>query len=233
MAAASASIEKVCPFPEELTLSERDIPCPVQECGKIFKHRGMLKMHMVKTHKIINNEQERKFTLGKCQMQLPTNEVVTKQFHCPEHTCPYHINSSKEKSFKTLFLLQKHFQRMHTEKTHFCARCGFGFAVSHEFNRHSKICGVSSECPDCGSKFENACAFKNHMRKHGKSGKQTEQITLKTADNKLIHTIIQDTLQFVSVIDNSKFVDINSTTSKILIPKPSFFQPPPVHCGPW
>lgn len=78
----ATTVEEICPSVETLLQRESDasIPCPIQGCSRIFHNRPCLKMHLVKTHGVAANDEEKNlYVRGKGKIQ--------KHFYCPVKHC--------------------------------------------------------------------------------------------------------------------------------------------------
>jgi hypothetical protein len=53
VSSGKATFLEVCPTVEDLSSEmKRNVECPVDGCGKTFKHDNALRMHVIKTHKV-------------------------------------------------------------------------------------------------------------------------------------------------------------------------------------
>lgn len=77
-------VEEICPSVEVLTQRESNVSlsCPTQGCSSVFHNRSCLRMHLIKTHGVASDGEEKKLYvrgLGKSQ--------VEKHFYCPVKHC--------------------------------------------------------------------------------------------------------------------------------------------------
>lgn len=80
----AATVEEVCPSIEDLTRKESadPIPCPTQGCSRVFHNRPCLRMHLIKTHGVASNSEEKKlYVRGQGKNQ------IKKHFYCPVKHC--------------------------------------------------------------------------------------------------------------------------------------------------
>ncbi|EDO46394.1 predicted protein [Nematostella vectensis] len=79
----ATSIEIICPSIESLTSIEKDIPCPVPGCSKILCNKPSLRMHVIKTHKIADTDEENRCFDKSCHQKTK----AIKHFYCPVEGC--------------------------------------------------------------------------------------------------------------------------------------------------
>ena len=80
----ATTVEEVCPSVEDLTQKENadPLPCPTEGCSKVFNNRPCLKMHLIKTHGVASNSDEKQlYVRGQSKNQ------VVKHFYCPVKHC--------------------------------------------------------------------------------------------------------------------------------------------------
>ena len=80
----ATTVEEICPSVETLTQreSEASIPCPTEGCSRVFHNRPCLRMHLVKTHGVAaNNEERNVYVRGQGK------SAVEKHFYCPVKHC--------------------------------------------------------------------------------------------------------------------------------------------------
>ena len=81
----ATTVKEICPSEETLTQKESEacIPCPTQECSRVFQNRSCLRMHLVRTHGVAANTDEKNlYVRGQSK-----NAVVEKHFYCPVKHC--------------------------------------------------------------------------------------------------------------------------------------------------
>lgn len=80
----ATTVEEVCPSVEDLTRQESadPLPCPTQGCSRVFHNRPCLRMHLIKTHRVASNSEEKQlYVRGQSKRQ------VEKHFYCPVKHC--------------------------------------------------------------------------------------------------------------------------------------------------
>jgi len=80
----ATTVEEICPSEETLTQkeSEASISCPTQECSRVFQNRSCLRMHLVKTHGVAANTDEKNL-----YVRDQSKSAVEKHFYCPVKYC--------------------------------------------------------------------------------------------------------------------------------------------------
>ena len=79
----ATTVEEICPSEETLTQreSEASIQCPTPGCSRVFHNRPCLRMHLVKTHGVAANDEERgRYIRGQ-------KTTVEKHYYCPVKHC--------------------------------------------------------------------------------------------------------------------------------------------------
>lgn len=84
-------VEEICPAIEILTSIETTVPCPVEGCSKILFNTASLRMHVVKTHNIIESEEEKALFTRSSEKKKCTK----KHFYCPVLDCSRGKSSKK------------------------------------------------------------------------------------------------------------------------------------------
>jgi hypothetical protein len=82
MAADSEETEVICPDIENLREVETNIICPVDGCTKILSNSSALRMHLVKTHKT-TEEENNVFDKG-----VDNKSKKKMVYCCPVKNCP-------------------------------------------------------------------------------------------------------------------------------------------------
>ena len=78
------SVEEICPSVETLIQKESGVSfsCPIQGCSRVFQNRPCLKMHLVKSHGVAVNEEEKNL-----YVRGTSKSTVEKHFYCPVKHC--------------------------------------------------------------------------------------------------------------------------------------------------
>lgn len=150
-----SSIIKVCPKAEELSVVRVNIPCPVDGCSSILPHSGSLQIHLSKTHRITGDS-------NGTSSEDSSDQNAVKHYHCPVQKCVYNISS--ERHFTSKKLLRQHYMKIHAEKKHKCPKCGHGFGLERDCQRHLLTCGIIFRCKTCDCPFSSVEATKNHCK---------------------------------------------------------------------
>ena len=80
----ASTVEEICPSVEDITRKETTdpLPCPTQGCSRVFHNRPCLRMHLIKTHGIASNSEEKQL-----YVRGHTKNQVEKHFYCPVKHC--------------------------------------------------------------------------------------------------------------------------------------------------
>eukprot|EP00057_Strongylocentrotus_purpuratus_P034092 XP_793886.2 PREDICTED: mucin-5AC [Strongylocentrotus purpuratus] len=150
----------VCPTEAELQAEPTvNVPCTVDGCSKIFNTSAARSIHVIQTHKIYKNDDERKrFT----RSQQKNVTKVTKHFYCPVKMC----NRSEEwkKPFSRLSLLKQHYYLVHAEKRYPCKKCDKRFSTHSQHTSHQRDCGKEFFCT-CGEKHNSVTSLYMHAKR--------------------------------------------------------------------
>lgn len=204
-----------------------EVECPVESCKKSYRHRGLLKMHLVRYHKIVTNENDRLLSAGKGAKLK--NKNVVKRFFCPVEGCRNHVDPSGQgKPFASLFLLKKHFLRMHGEKN-FACECGVQFAIKSDCTRHAKLCDAGEACTGCGVRYKNLCSLRGHMKSCLKPQESTEKLDEKDKETIPTTVIIISGNKITATTDKAEvyriLYDTNDNLDKTRV-EPEVVSPP-------
>ncbi|XP_075683820.1 uncharacterized protein LOC142652160 isoform X2 [Rhinoderma darwinii] len=137
----------------------KTFPCP--ECGKMFKHKNSLSIH-IKTH-----TGERSLSCSECGKSFIHKRSLLdhRRIHTGEKPFPC---SECGKCFRHKVGLLSH-QRTHTgEKPYGCSECGKFFAGKTALNRHQRAHTGEKpfSCLDCGTSFTRKEYLTEHQKIH-------------------------------------------------------------------
>ncbi|XP_064625216.1 ATM interactor-like [Lineus longissimus] len=153
----TATLE-VCPTIEDLSSEmKKNVPCPVTGCERTFNHDNALRMHVIKTHKIFQDEKDNAF-FHRFKTKNPPCA-----YHCPVAGCKYQMGA--ERYFNSYATLKQHFKVVHKEKKFICDFCGFKFGVESAMKRHKNTCGVIFKCGTCGCPYATREALLTHCKR--------------------------------------------------------------------
>nr|XP_054748639.1 ATM interactor-like [Lytechinus pictus] len=150
----------VCPSEDELREEPvMNVPCIVDGCKKIFNTTAARSIHIIQTHKIYKDEEE-KMRFDRSVQKKMTK--VIKHFYCPVNTC----NRSKEwnKPFSRLSLLKQHYYIVHAEKKYPCPKCEKRFSTQSHLASHERDCGKDFFCT-CGEKHKSSTSLYMHAKR--------------------------------------------------------------------
>ncbi|XP_040178194.1 oocyte zinc finger protein XlCOF7.1-like [Rana temporaria] len=164
-----------------------ELPFPCSECGKGFKRKKVLRIHLMghAGKKIYSCPECENLYLSNCGLVAHKRlHAGEKNFKCPEcgecfglksqltahqkvHSEPFSC-SECEKTFRKRQQLTRH-QRTHTgEKPYSCSECGKSFTLRMHLKRHHLVhTGVKPfSCPECWKSFSTKANRDNHLRIH-------------------------------------------------------------------
>ena len=79
----ATAVEEICPSVEVLTReSDVSLSCPTQGCSRVFHNRSCLRMHLIKTHGVASDSEEKKL-----YVRGQGKSKVEKHFYCPVEHC--------------------------------------------------------------------------------------------------------------------------------------------------
>ncbi|XP_049884222.1 uncharacterized protein LOC126379495 [Pectinophora gossypiella] len=139
------------------------LSCPY--CQESYIKQRDLMLHLVKTHQLI----EKDFS-------------IDLQYYCSVNSCPFSMDSGKNKYFKGRKFLNQHYIKVHMTKQFQCAECSMAFPTDNQYKSHFKTCNVTFLCQICNVKYNtNEKLLVHLMRKHPTVHKQykTERRVLK------------------------------------------------------
>uniref|UniRef100_A0A1I7WF40 C2H2-type domain-containing protein n=1 Tax=Heterorhabditis bacteriophora TaxID=37862 RepID=A0A1I7WF40_HETBA len=142
------------PSEEEIIVKDDDLKC--NHCEKRFSNSSAKRMHLVKTHRIIECEEDRRL-----YDRSVSRIVRTFIYHCPVEGC-----LRRDVKFEGMRNLKQHYIRVHTIKTLLC-KCGGKFALEKDLFYHQKtrcvvkIQDISKEIP----RKPKMQSKKKHIRK--------------------------------------------------------------------
>ncbi|KAL9975719.1 hypothetical protein ACROYT_G012911 [Oculina patagonica] len=155
----ATTVEEVCPSVEVLTRRETDVSlsCPTQGCSRVFQNRSCLRMHLIKTHGVASDGEEKKlYVRGQSKSQ------VEKHFYCPVKHCVR--GQGTKRPFPRMSKLKQHYMTVHAEKKNVCSKCGRGFGLPDACRRHELKCGQLFTC-SCGCPYTTIEALLTHARR--------------------------------------------------------------------
>ncbi|XP_002739021.1 uncharacterized protein LOC100378387 [Saccoglossus kowalevskii] len=154
-------VQIVCPSVSDLCReTPTDVLCPVTGCGKIVKKPAALRMHLIKTHQVYKNADEKTlFTASKDQ-----KKNITKHYYCPIDGCSRCI--ATKRPFMRLNQVKLHYIKMHGVKKLECKRCKKKFGTKSDLNRHERNCGQIFKCT-CGCPYTTREALQVHAKRQG------------------------------------------------------------------
>ncbi|XP_064610845.1 LOW QUALITY PROTEIN: uncharacterized protein LOC135475040 [Liolophura sinensis] len=219
--------------PEEAILLDvrSKFPCTVEGCDKTLSNYGALRMHLVKTHKHYQNEEDR--ALG---LKLKRVDKTTYLYHCPVKSCPKHkYNGQANSYFTSMKLLKQHYGKLHAEKKFRCEKCGRGFGLERDKRRHEETCGFLLQCNTCQCPYSTVEAMLTHCRRKNhdppeecvskkkikeREGKAKKNLSVDQDRTKATPSII-----FINMLPTQSDVPGNTTpgasTFRHILPKPS------------
>ncbi|XP_048576819.1 ATM interactor isoform X2 [Nematostella vectensis] len=168
----ATSIEIICPSIESLTSIEKDIPCPVPGCSKILCNKPSLRMHVIKTHKIADTDEENRCFDKSCHQKTK----AIKHFYCPVEGCsrgpgkrkPFprlgQVKQGTEQSMNTS-KMQRHYMTIHADKKFTCTKCSRSFGMKDACERHEAKCGQIFHCT-CTCPFSTREAMLMHAQRN-------------------------------------------------------------------
>ncbi|XP_055892478.1 ATM interactor-like [Biomphalaria glabrata] len=141
-------IVKVVPNPSELQISNRQnqgsIKCSEYGCSYVAQSPSLLGWHKTKIHKT----------------RTAHEKNTEYQYHCPVPECVF--NSQSFRYFKSLDIVRTHYMKLHSPKQFQCLQCSKTFGLERDFQRHTKECGQTFTCIDCGKNYYNKAALIKH-----------------------------------------------------------------------
>ncbi|OWF45089.1 ATM interactor-like [Mizuhopecten yessoensis] len=145
----------VCPPEEAFGDVQCNEPCPLENCGQIFSNTSCLRMHVTKTHGIVQKSSSARDKDKSANLPI--------EYHCPKTSCPYSLSSPRH--FSSMKLLKQHYSKVHAEKKHKCEKCGAGFGLSRDKERHEVRCGIVYKCGTCQCPYTTREAMLTHCQR--------------------------------------------------------------------
>ncbi|XP_068721216.1 ATM interactor-like [Montipora capricornis] len=155
----ATSVEEICPSVETLIQKESGVSfsCPIQGCSRVFQNRPCLKMHLVKSHGVAVNEEEKNL-----YVRGTSKSTVEKHFYCPVKHCVR--GQGTNRPFPRMSQLKQHYMTVHAEKKNICSKCGKGFGLADACRRHELKCGQLFTC-SCGCPYTTLEALLTHAKR--------------------------------------------------------------------
>ena len=149
----------VCLAEHDLGVFAANIPCHL--CNKLCDSLDTLNKHIASVHRISH------ILVGhNIIFEKPDVSVVKPGFFCPMVKCKYHIAESfQTKYFKNFKLLKQHYTKVHASKDFPCSLCQQRFASKTYLDIHSKTCGRTFQCEDCGCCHQSLESLQTHCRR--------------------------------------------------------------------
>ncbi|XP_033110007.1 ATM interactor-like [Anneissia japonica] len=154
------TVEVIIPSVEELSRQpETNVPCPAEGCDMVFQTRSSQRMHVVKTHGLIQDQSE-----GVLYGHGGKQKGKRKLYYCPVKDC--NRAQSVQKPFHRRHSLRQHYFICHGEKTFICSKCGRGFGTANIKKRHETTCGQIFHCT-CQCPFTSRESLLMHAKRQG------------------------------------------------------------------
>ena len=149
----------VCLAEHDIGVFAANIKCHI--CNKLCDDLDLLNKHIASVHRMSH------ILVGhNIIFEKPDGSVVKPGFFCPMVKCKYHIAESfQTKYFKNFKLLKQHYTKVHASKDFSCSLCQQRFASKTYLDIHSKTCGQTFQCEDCGSSHQSLESLQTHCRR--------------------------------------------------------------------
>ncbi|CAI4222072.1 unnamed protein product [Auanema sp. JU1783] len=119
------AVMDIYPMEDEILSLDNDKKCNI--CDRLFSNVSALRLHRVKTHKIVESIEDKRIFY-----KSTDGQARTFVFHCPVQKC-----RERKVKFQGMRNLKQHYLRVHTEKTLVC-ECGTRFSLQKDFAYHKK-----------------------------------------------------------------------------------------------
>ncbi|XP_074643813.1 uncharacterized protein LOC141900702 [Tubulanus polymorphus] len=144
---------EVRPKIDEL-LKVQDVKCPAAGCGKIFTQASAMRLHRIKVHKLLENEDDAALYH---RQKHHKSSTCDEKFFCPETNCKFHSTHH----FKKFKYVKQHYMKVHAEKKFIC-ECGKSYGLLVSLKSHQATCGKIYYCTDCNTPYTTINALRNH-----------------------------------------------------------------------